>query len=412
MFRKEVAKANQQRLYGRVSLTQPISIYASATLIIFIFIIVIIYLSQASFSRKEVVKGYLLPGKGVVKVFAHRSGVIGKFYVEEGDTVQKGDNLFKIKNSQNLTTGIELSVALIKELELQIKHLKNELNANNEMFNKEYRRIIEQKEQLSRRLTLINESISTNNIKLSIKEKKKERNNKLFENGYISTIQYNESEEEYLEVLEEKNELKRELAQTNIEISILETKQLELPERKVINKMSIERKISELNSQIINLKSQLEFIEKAPESGVITAIQPIEGSKVDISTPLLSILPIGSPLEIELLLPTRSAGFIEIGNKVNIRFDAFPYQKFGFITGVISNIDKVLVLPSEKVIPIQLDEAMYRVRAKLNQQSIKAYGKEFPLKVGMIADADIILEKRVLLEWLLDPIYAVKGRFE
>ncbi|MBF4406289.1 HlyD family secretion protein, partial [Vibrio anguillarum] len=104
-----------------------------------------------------------------------------------------------------------------------------------------------------------------------------------------------------------------------------------------------------------------------------------------------------SPLEIELLLPTRSAGFIEIGNKVNVRFDAFPYQKFGFITGVISNIDKVVVLPSEKVLPIQLDEAMYRVRAKLNQQSIKAYGKKFPLKVGMIADADIILEKRALL---------------
>ncbi|MBT2980035.1 HlyD family efflux transporter periplasmic adaptor subunit, partial [Vibrio anguillarum] len=98
-----------------------------------------------------------------------------------------------------------------------------------------------------------------------------------------------------------------------------------------------------------------------PESGVITAIQPIEGSKVDVNTPLLSILPIDSPLEIELLLPTRSAGFIEIGNKVNVRFDAFPYQKFGFITGVISNIDKVVVLPSEKVLPIQLDEAMYRV---------------------------------------------------
>ncbi|MBF4285554.1 HlyD family secretion protein, partial [Vibrio anguillarum] len=219
-----------------------------------------------------------------------------------------------------------------------------------------------------------------------------------------------ESEEEYLEILEEENGLKRELAQTRFEISLLESKYLELPERKIINEANLKRKISELKSQITDLKNQFEFIEKAPESGVITAIQPIEGSKVDVNTPLLSILPIDSPLEIELLLPTRSAGFIEIGNKVNVRFDAFPYQKFGFITGVISNIDKVVVLPSEKVLPIQLDEAMYRVRAKLNQQSIKAYGKKFPLKVGMIADADIILEKRALLEWLLDPIYAVKGK--
>jgi membrane fusion protein len=55
---------------------------------------------------------------------------------------------------------------------------------------------------------------------------------------------------------------------------------------------------------------------------------------------------------------------------------------------------------------------MYRVRASLSKQSISAYGKSFPLKVGMLADADIILEKRSLFEWLLDPLYAVKGTME
>ncbi|MBF4377040.1 hypothetical protein EAY46_29125, partial [Vibrio anguillarum] len=171
-------------------------------------------------------------------------------------------------------------------------YLQQELNANNEMFRKDNWHIIEQKKQLANRLTLINEAISTNNIKLSIKEKKKEKNKKLLENGYISTTQYDESEEEYLEILEEENGLKRELAQTRFEISLLESKYLELPERKIINEANLKRKISELKSQITDLKNQFEFIEKAPESGVITAIQPIEGSKVDVNTPLLSILPI------------------------------------------------------------------------------------------------------------------------
>ncbi|MBT2979654.1 hypothetical protein, partial [Vibrio anguillarum] len=91
------------------------------------------------------------------------------------------------------------------------------------MFRKDNWHIIEQKKQLANRLTLINEAISTNNIKLSIKEKKKEKNKKLLENGYISTTQYDESEEEYLEILEEENGLKRELAQTRFEISLLES---------------------------------------------------------------------------------------------------------------------------------------------------------------------------------------------
>ncbi|WP_049788897.1 HlyD family efflux transporter periplasmic adaptor subunit [Photobacterium profundum] len=158
------------------------------------------------------------------------------------------------------------------------------------------------------------------------------------------------------------------------------------------------------------MNNQYEFITKAPEVGIITAIQQNIGSQVNENTPLLSIIPINSSLEIELLLPTRSAGFIQLGDNVNIRFDAFPYQKFGFITGGISNIDKVLILPTDKVLPIKINEAMYRIRATLNQQSVYAYGESFPLKVGMIADADIILEKRSLLEWLFEPIYSVKGK--
>ena len=128
------------------------------------------------------------------------------------------------------------------------------------------------------------------------------------------------------------------------------------------------------------------------------------------NTPILSIIPENSPLEIELLLPTRSAGFVKLGDEVKIRFDAFPYQKFGVASGKIVNIDQAVILPTDTILPIEVKEAVYRVRASIQYQSISAYGDTFPLKVGMTADADIILEKRSLLEWLLDPIYAVKGK--
>jgi len=410
MFRKEVSKANQQHLYGQVSVIQPISLYSTSILIFVLFLIIIIYLSQANFSRKEVVKGYLLPGKGVVKVFTRRAGVIDRLYVEEGQVVQQGDHLLKIKNSQSLVTGVELSMVLVKELTLQMNYLQQELKANNKILIKNNSRIIEQKKQLTKKLTLTDEAINTKKIKLSLKNNKKEKRKRLLENKYISITEYDKSKEEYLTVIEEINELERSQIQTRMEISNLEFKHLELPEQQVINEVGIKRKISEIKSKITDLNNQFEFIKKAPESGVITAIQPNNGSKVDSDTLILSILPMHSPLEIELLLPTRSAGFIGIGNNVNIRFDAFPYQKFGFITGVISSIDKVVVLPSEKVFPIEINEAMYRIRAKLNQQFIKAYGKEFPLKVGMVANADIMLERRSLLEWLLDPVYTIKGK--
>jgi membrane fusion protein len=135
-----------------------------------------------------------------------------------------------------------------------------------------------------------------------------------------------------------------------------------------------------------------------------------EGENLTQAKSILHILPEDSELIAELLLPTRSAGFIEEGNNTRLRFDAFPYQRFGFVKSQIVQIDQTLITPNERQMPIALQEPVYRLRAKLNQQQIQAFGKAFDLKSGMLFDADIMLEQRTLIEWLLEPIYSLKGR--
>jgi len=103
--------------------------YITSIAIFISFFLILIYLTQSHYSRKETVKGYLIPEKGVVKVFSNRTGVITNLYVKEGDSVSRGDKLVKIKNSQSLSTGIELSVALSKEITTQISYLESEFSA-------------------------------------------------------------------------------------------------------------------------------------------------------------------------------------------------------------------------------------------------------------------------------------------
>jgi len=410
LFRKEVIKAKEQRMLGRVIMTQPLSIYVICIVVFVVYLLLSFYLTQAHYSRKETVKGYLIPEKGVMKVYSNRTGVIEYLYVKEGDKVMQGDNLVKIKNSQSLSSGVELSVALAKELSTQIDTLNQEYDATTLMYEKDLLSITRQLTQLYQSLKVIEKAQKTRLRKLALKKRQITNNKRLYDKGYLSSNQFDLLQGEYLDDLESSDRLEKELVTIQIQISELESERLIYPEQKILKQSAIKRQISELAAQLAELKNQYEFIKKAPETGIVTTIQPTVGSRVDINAPLLSIIAIDSPLEIELLLPSRSAGFVQVGDKVNIRFDAFPYQKFGLVVGEISNIDKSLILPAEKILPIQIDQAMYRVRASLNQQSIKAYGKAFPLKVGMIADADIILEKRSLLEWLLDPIYAVKGK--
>ena len=410
MFRQEVVKAQRQKLLGNVIITQPISLYIICTMLCIIFIIIIVYLSQSHYSRKETVKGYITPKKGVVKVFSNRIGVVEKFYVKEGEKIKQGVDLVKIRNSQTSSTGVELSIELSNEISKQIKSLEQEYNAIENINKKDYFRIDSHIVHLNQSLTAIESSKKTIVKKIELKKVKLKQNKKLYNDGHIPSSFLDVIQEEYLEILEEHDRLDRERLDVESEISTLKYERLSLPEKLILNNTSINRRISELRIKLTELDNQYEFIKRAPESGIVTAIQTYLGSRVGPSTPLLSIIPIDSPLEIELFLPTRSAGFVQVGDKVNIRFDAFPYQKFGFVTGTVLNIDKALVLPTDKILPIQIDQAMYRVRAGLNHQLVKAYGKEFPLKIGMTADADIILEERSLLEWLLNPIYSVKGK--
>ncbi|WP_228010507.1 HlyD family secretion protein [Vibrio sp. OPT20] len=411
MFREEVFKSKKNRLLGTVNLNQPISLYIVNLMIVSFFIVFVIYLTQCSYSRKESVKGYLTPKKGVVKVFSSRRGVIDSFLVTEGSHVAAGDNLVKVRNSHSLSTGLELSEALSFELEAQSRSLSVELDTISHIHNKEQAKIEEQLLFLDERLSIINETKSTYNSILILKENALLNNKNLFNNGYLSPNQLSKFEEEYLDAKENLNRTNKEISLIKSEIINLEYERLISPDKIKSSKVSINRQISSIKTQLFELKSQYEFLEKAPESGVVTAIQMHPGSSVSPGSSLLSIIPNDSPLEIEMFLPTRSAGFIQMGDKVNIRFDAFPYQKFGMVQGEVISVDKALLLPSEKKSPIKIDEPMYVVRASLSKQNISAYGKIFYFKVGMIADADIILEKRSLLEWLLEPVYAISGKF-
>lgn len=122
-------------------------------------------------------------------------------------------------------------------------------------------------------------------------------------------------------------------------------------------------------------------------------------------------LPAATEFKARLLLPVRAAGFVETGQSLDIRYDAFPYQKFGLYKGKVQNISESVLMPNElSNSPLRTEEPVYRISANLQQPFVHAYGRNFPLKPGMTLNADIRLGERSLLQWLLDPIYSLKGR--
>jgi len=134
-----------------------------------------------------------------------------------------------------------------------------------------------------------------------------------------------------------------------------------------------------------------------------------EGQVANVQSPLLSILPTDARLQVNLLVPSRAIGFIQPGQSVALRYQAFPYQRFGLQSGEVREISRTLIKPGEADFPITLSEPAYRVIVQPEQQSFRAYARDIPLQAGMLLDADIELDKYSLIEWVFDPLYSLAG---
>ncbi len=116
LFRKEAMDAQLQRLTGEISLAQPLSLKLTVGIIVITLVAALYFFSVTNYARKETVRGFLRPEKGLTKIYAKDQGTVDKIYVKAGDKVTKGDPILRIIRQQNFTSSKELNQQLINEL--------------------------------------------------------------------------------------------------------------------------------------------------------------------------------------------------------------------------------------------------------------------------------------------------------
>lgn len=414
LFRKEAISHQSERLTGEITLTQPLSIKLVICILVFISASLLTFLFNAEYARKETVRGFLMPSKGVIKSFATQGGTIETLYVNEGQYVKKGQKLATVTLYKTNSDGINITNKLQNQLHAQLTLLDDEIKQYENIRLNETHNLIEKEVALKeeKRALENQQSISIEKLQLLASQYKNIR--KLNKNGYFSKFEAQNQQQLILEAKQEKENISRLLLQKNNEINQLTFNKKNLPQEYSLRKNALLREKATLKNQLTQIKTNFSYSITASHNGTVTGIQVVEGETLSHSLsqtkPLLSIIPEGSKLVAELLLPTRSAGFIEKGQTSRLRFDAFPYQRFGFMNSTITRVDHALVTPNEIQLPIVFNEPVYRLRATLTEQQIKAYGKAFQLKSGMLFEADIMLEQRTLVEWLFEPLYSLKGR--
>lgn len=152
---------------------------------------------------------------------------------------------------------------------------------------------------------------------------------------------------------------------------------------------------------------------RAARAGVVSSLLVKAGQAVSAGQPLLTILPQGSALQAQLLVPSSAIGFVHKGTPVVLHYQAFPYQKFGVEHGVVVDVSRSALSPADIATMLGKQpppEPLYLIKVKLAKQAIQAYGKQQALLPGMSVDADLLLDHRRMIQWIFEPLYGMAKR--
>jgi membrane fusion protein len=410
LFRKEAIEHRRERLWGDVIIMQPLSFAMLTIAITIIASLLISLLVWGNYARRETVGGYLVPDAGLAKVYARSSGVVLHSAVKEGVFVKAGEQLITVSTGRATEDTSDIDAAIIEELKSVEADMEQKIMHEQSLQLIESKRLSASINGLSKEIDQLKAQFSTVKEQYEMSQKRVRDLKALLEKGYASDNQYLEQYNKSLQAkLEHDNMMRLITSKTNsFESSGFDLEQL--PIKLMLKLTELRRSISETKQRRLNIEGQRLFTLHAPTSGRVTALQAHEGQAVSITRPVLAIMPEGAKFEAHLYVPTRAIGFIEPGQKVMIRYAAFPYQRYGLHKGTVSKVAEVILTPDELPAQVRLDEPVYRVIVTIDAQHVQAYGQSLPLQSGMQLEADIILETLSLVDWLLDPLYSLKGR--
>ncbi len=414
LYRKEAIEYKRHHWRGKALLLAGLPAWAVALLSALFLIALISAMIFCKFTQRIDVKGEVITLPHSINVFSPQHGFVIKQYVQIGDLVKKDQPLYEIDVSRNTTSG-NVSIA-------QIEVINEKIENSNDIIKK----LVDNKKQtinaLDEQLKTSTDSLKETNRMLQNTKtglKKMHANlasyDKYLSDGLITKDQYNyqhslyfQQQSSYQSLVSQKMQLESQITQLNSD--------------RVTKAADFDNQISSQYNQANDYKNQLvesnangNLIIKATSDGRIESLSATQGQTVENGSSLAQIKPTGNvEYYLILWLPNNAIPYLKVGDPINIRYDAFPADKFGQFPG------NILSIPSMPASRQELSEytnvnngsqqqelALYKAIVKIKDKQFKHNGKTLSLSNGLKAQAVVFLEERPLYMWMFTPVYKI-----
>jgi len=414
LFRKEAIDNQNETACGDIVIPASLGTTFSAATTLILIILIFTFVCLGQYTRKAHLAGIVMPSTGLIKIIPHFPGYVTGLMVSEGQHVSAGTALYHISGERYDGQGAGTMAAVSMSLKTQYTMLASQQlieERDNQQQQISFRqRIISIQPQIKSAEESLN--LAENKAKLS--DSVMQRYKKLVSVHYVSDIDYQQKQMEFSAAQENVENHRMQLLQLHTSLEAAEEELNHLIAQGESRQSEIRRQLQDINQQEVELSGQESFTLTSPVSGTVAAVIIQQGQSARAAEPVMTLVPDDAHLQIELYATSQNAGFIRPGQRVSLRFSAFPYQKFGVQYGVIREISRTTLSSSEllSISPVtwKENEGHYRVIVSPEHAYIMAYGQSEPLRPGMTLEADVNLDTRYLWEWLTEPLWSLKGK--
>lgn len=410
LFRPEVIENRQSQWLGSIQLLRPVSLHVLTAMAVGAAALVAAYLILGEYTRKARVTGFLAPDRGVIRLVAPQAGTVLESRAVEGAVVRRGDVLYVLS-----VDGVNVAGNVRETLSARERSLVGAARQQALLERERAAGIDRQVATMRGELAQIDVEARLHEQRLALAEQSLARLESLRADNFISAAQVQSKSEELLGLRAQAQALQRQRAAQLREIEQLLARRRELPLQTQVVQGELERDLAEVAQKQAENDSRRRVEIRAPQDGVVTGVVAQPGQAVDDKVALASLLPAEAKLQAQLFAPSSAIGFVKADQTVLLRYQAFPYQKFGLQAGQVVQVSRSPLQPSELVgVPpaqkLGATQPLYRITVTLERQSVAAYGRDQALSPGMELEADVLLDRRRLIEWIFEPLLGLANR--
>lgn len=418
LFRPEALRHRQGEWLGTLQLSQPLPLAWITAGVVASVLALGLFLSWGQGSRRVQVSGVLIPAGGLVRVVPPQVARVQRLAVQEGQRVQAGQLLMTLAVGDPRLAGAPQG-QLQQTFDARLQSLADTEQQTRRVAEAEQQSLAQRIDALQRELQQLAQQSQFHQQRLALAEQAQARLESLAGQQFVSTAQVQAKQEEVMGLRADGAALLRQRASLARDLASLQAQSRELPAQTAQQLQALARQRNEIREAATRADpaaADRVLPVTAPMAGTVTAIYAGAGQAVSDEFAMASLWPAGAPLQAHLYAPSSALGFVRPGQPVRLRLQAFPYQKYGWLAGTVSQVAQAPAQATElATLPLArsggASQPLYRIVVTLSAQAMRAGGQAQPLQPGMQLDADIQLERRRLIEWVLEPLLGWRQRW-